>query len=67
MIIKLCFDPEALKASVYHNFPSWLFLAGQHGEFELIFSIPSQKTQEFIKKAKEINWHPLELGTATQE
>ena len=60
-------DPEALKASEYYNFPAWLFLAGQHGEFELIFSIPPQKTGEFIQKAKEINWHPLELGTATNE
>ena len=60
-------DSEALKASEYYNFPLWLLLAGQHGEFELIFSIPPQKTVEFIQKAKEINWHPLELGTATKE
>ena len=60
-------DPEVLKASEYYNFPSWLFLAGQHGEFELIFSIPSQKTAEFLNKAKEISWNPLELGTAIKE
>ena len=60
-------DSEALKASEYYNFPSWLFLAGQHGEFELIFSIPKKKKSEFIKKAKEINWHPSQLGTAKKE
>ena len=60
-------DPEALKASEYYNFPSWLFLAGQHGEFELIFSIPKEKTGEFLEKAGEINWYPLELGIATVE
>jgi thiamine-monophosphate kinase len=60
-------DPEALKASDYYNFPSWLFLAGQHGEFELLFSIPKEKTMSFIKKAREIEWYPLELGTATNK
>jgi thiamine-monophosphate kinase len=60
-------DAEALKAAEYYNFPSWLFLAGQHGEFELIFSIPKGKTADFLEKATIINWHPLELGTATAE
>jgi thiamine-monophosphate kinase len=60
-------DPAALKTSEYYHFPSWLFLAGQHGEFELIFSIPKKKTGEFLEKAGKINWHPLELGTATAE
>lgn len=60
-------DPEALKASEYYKFPSWLFLAGQHGEFELVFSVSPDKKDVFIQKAKEINWHPLELGTATKE
>lgn len=59
--------PEALKASEYYKFPSWLFLAGQHGEFELVFSVSPDKKDVFIQKAKEINWHPLELGTATKE
>lgn len=60
-------DSEALKVSEHYNFPPWLFLAGQHGEFELIFSIPKEKTADFLNKAGEINWHPLELGTATEE
>jgi thiamine-monophosphate kinase len=59
-------DPEAIKVSEYYNFPFWLFLAGQHGEFELIFSIPRERTGDFIKKAGEINWHPIELGNATK-
>jgi thiamine-monophosphate kinase len=58
--------PEALQVSEYYNFPSWLFLAGQHGEFELIFAIPPQKTEEFIHIANKMNWHPLELGKATK-
>jgi len=63
--IESLLDPEALKVSEYYNFPLWLFLAGQHGEFELIFSIPKEKTGEFKQKAEEINWFPLELATAT--
>lgn len=58
-------DPDALRASEFYEFPAWLFLAGQHGEFELIFSIPQNKAGEFIRKAKEINWHPIELGVGT--
>ncbi|MCK7517213.1 MAG: hypothetical protein MZV64_05570 [Ignavibacteriales bacterium] len=26
-----------------HNLPLWLLLAGEHGEFELLFSIPAEK------------------------
>jgi thiamine-monophosphate kinase len=58
--------PEALKVSEYYNFPSWLFLAGQHGEFELIFSIPKERAEDFIKQVGKINWHPIELGNATK-
>jgi thiamine-monophosphate kinase len=57
---------EALKTAEFYNFPSWLFLAGEHGEFELIFSIPQNKTIEFLQKAKDINWYPIELGQATK-
>jgi thiamine-monophosphate kinase len=60
-------DIEALRTSEFYNFPSWLFLAGQHGEFELVFSIPENKVEEFIRKAGEINWHPIELVVATNE
>jgi thiamine-monophosphate kinase len=60
-------DPEAIKASEHYKFPSWLFLAGQHGEFELIFSIPRERAGDFIQKAGEINWHPIELGRATKD
>jgi thiamine-monophosphate kinase len=60
-------DSETIKVSEFYKFPSWLFLAGQHGEFELIFSIPKKRIGDFIQKAEEINWHPLELGTATKK
>ena len=33
-------DEDALKYSKNLNIPSWLLFAGQHGEFELVFTIP---------------------------
>jgi thiamine-monophosphate kinase len=60
-------DDESFQVSQQYNFPSWLLLAGQHGEFELIFSIPEHNTREFLYRANEINWHPIKLGTPTKK
>ena len=42
--------------------PSWFFLAGPHGEFELLFTIPSKQEDAFLAEAKAMNWKPLKLG-----
>lgn len=47
------------------HFSPWLLLAGQHGEFELIFTIPSTHEDEFLRAARSAGWEPLFLGTAT--
>ena len=38
-----------------YNLPLWLLLAGEHGEFELLFSIPAEKETEFLNEADLLN------------
>jgi thiamine-monophosphate kinase len=46
------------------SIPSWFFLAGPHGEFELLFTIPNSNKESFLKAAKAINWSPIQIGRA---
>ncbi len=49
------------------NLPLWLLLAGEHGEFRLLFSIPEQKESEFLKEAKLWKLNPVYLARVTTE
>lgn len=42
--------------------PPWMLLAGPHGEFELLFTIPPGRREEFLTAASDQEWLPLELG-----
>lgn len=55
-------DENALKYSRNLNIPSWLLFAGQHGEFELIFTIPQELNEAFLSEALKIGFTPIELG-----
>ena len=50
-----------------HNLPLWLLLAGEHGEFELLFSIPAENEKEFINEANLLNLNPVYLADAELE
>jgi len=60
-------DKEAAETARTHNLPEWLLLAGQHGEFELLFTIPPDNENEFLSYARMISWDPVRLGTATEK
>jgi thiamine-monophosphate kinase len=60
-------EPGSLKIASTFNLPSWLLLAGEHGDFELIFTIPISKEKEFLSSADKIGWHPLRLGRVIDE
>ncbi len=45
--------------------PSWISLAGQHGEFELAFTIPPASEVELLERAGRIGWEPRRIGVAT--
>ena len=47
--------------------PSWLLFAGQHGEFQLIFTIPKELNNLFFEEAFNAGFHPIELGSVIPE
>lgn len=53
---------SCLKISGQKDLPGWIFLAGPHGEYELLFTISTDKTEEFEEEAKKIGWSPIKLG-----
>jgi thiamine-monophosphate kinase len=53
---------QSVRTSRVLGIPSWLFLAGEHGEFELIFTIPPSRDKAFLQEAASIGWAPLRLG-----
>jgi thiamine-monophosphate kinase len=60
-------DKEAVNYSKKLNIPSWLPLAGQHGEFELVFTIPQNLKHEFLAEAEKDGFEPIELGEVISE
>ena len=60
-------DDTALKYVKNLDIPSWLLLAGQHGEFELIFTIPKDSKAAFLKESLQSGFEPVELGNVIPE
>ena len=60
-------DKESKLLVSKKKLPIWFLLAGQHGEFELIFTIPPKDDQKFKKAAKSIKWNPQFLGVVISE
>ena len=46
--------------------PPWTLLAGPHGEFELLFTIPNRHLRAFDKASRAQVWSPLKLGKAVR-
>lgn len=57
--------PEVMRLHETRQLPAWIFLAGPHGEFELVFTIPAKNEQNFIKAAEKMGWKPLRIGVCT--
>ena len=49
------------------GFAPWMLLAGPHGEFELLFTVPPDRRAAFESAAAAASWTPLRLGVATAE
>ena len=60
-------DPSSKHLFAKYNFPLWLLLAGEHGEFELLFSIPEKNETEFLDEADRLNLNPVYLANAISE
>ena len=60
-------DDESKRLFIDFKLPPWLLLAGEHGEFELVFSIPAERKIDFLKEAHLSNLKPICLATATED
>jgi thiamine-monophosphate kinase len=58
----LCPSSKALLDS---EIQPWMTLAGPHGEFELIFTLPPDRVTSFLAASRTIDWHPILLGSIT--
>jgi thiamine-monophosphate kinase len=46
---------------------SLIMLAGQHGEFELVFTIPEKDNDAFLKESNSMGWNPIRIGKVINE
>ena len=51
---------EALRRAA--GLPAFPFVAGHHGEFELVFIVPEERLAELHHAASAIGWEPVVLG-----
>jgi thiamine-monophosphate kinase len=58
-------EEEAKKTAESIRLPQWLLLAGQHGEFELLFTIPEHIEADFLGETNMSDWKPVKLGVVT--
>jgi thiamine-monophosphate kinase len=58
--------PMAHRITRLKRIPSWLVLAGVHGEYELIFTVSPQKEKDFLVAAKNTGWTPLLIGKVSE-
>jgi len=69
--ITTCMDewihPEVKEFSLQAKIPLWWMLAGPHGEFELLFTIPPEQIKAFVETASCNNWKPVMLGQAFED
>ncbi|RPH37185.1 hypothetical protein EHM92_03345, partial [bacterium] len=56
-------DAQAAGVAADAAIPAWLLLAGQHGEFELLFTVGPEREAELLSRAASVDWHPIRLGT----
>lgn len=59
--------PQARMTAAGAGLPPWLLLAGQHGEFELIFTVSPEDESKLLESADRLNWQPLRLGRVIRE
>jgi thiamine-monophosphate kinase len=59
--------PEAVAVARAADLAPPLLLAGPHGEFELVFTLPRQDLPAFRRGAAGLGWEPLELGRVMEE
>ena len=64
---KTILAPEVFRFCEVTKTPYWFMAAGIHGEFELVFTVPSGRVDSFLKAADKINFFPIQLGIMQQK
>jgi thiamine-monophosphate kinase len=59
--------PAAVATARSAGLPLWTMLAGPHGEFELLFTVPHVRCAALDAAASAIGWTPIALGVVTEE
>ena len=59
-------DPGARAMAEEAGIPPWLMLAGEHGEFELVFTVPPGRESALIHKGLSLNRKFYRLGRVTE-
>jgi len=59
-------DKTTLNVYQYSGLPAWMFLAGPHGEYELLFSIPPAMRNRFEQACTDWEWEPILIGEITE-
>lgn len=54
--------PSVVEFANDNGMPPWLFLAGPHGEYNLLFTVPFTSSSEFVEAAKEVGIRPIQIG-----
>ena len=63
-----CFiHADAITISEAVKIPLWLLLAGHHGEYELAFTIPSLRVDDFLECVQQTCWEPLLIGEVIED
>jgi thiamine-monophosphate kinase len=60
-------DPSVLRLSQATGLAPWLALAGPHGEFELVFTVPADRRDQLDKMAAGIGWQPAPIGRVVED
>jgi thiamine-monophosphate kinase len=58
--------PAAVAARSATGLPAFPFLASYHGEFELVFTVPSARLTLLRQRAQSLGWTPIAVGVVEQ-
>ncbi len=59
-------EERSLRLCQACGIPPFVLLAGIHGEFELLFSIPASQYDNFLSTAYKNHWNPIKIGKCVQ-
>jgi thiamine-monophosphate kinase len=55
-------DPVTLGLSSSAGIPAWIAVAAHHGEFELVFTVPTERLEPLRREASAVGWEPRLIG-----